>query len=94
LEINNAKLGLKKTGNNLLLIIVNAFVGGMIGMERTIIQSLPRLNLVSLQKAILFYSRLWNYQAVSNYFAGKLANRYGRKICFIWMVLALPIRLF
>jgi uncharacterized spore protein YtfJ len=38
LEINNAKLGLKKTGNNLhLLIIVNAFVGGMIGMERTII---------------------------------------------------------
>jgi hypothetical protein len=60
-------------------------VGGMIGMERTIIPK-PRLNLVSLQNGhSVFYSCLWNYKAITNYFAGKLANRYGRKIYF-WMV--------
>jgi hypothetical protein len=38
LKINNTKLGLKENWKQFtLLIIVNTFVGGMIGMERTII---------------------------------------------------------
>jgi MFS family permease len=51
----------------------------MIGMG-TIIQSLPRLNLVSLQNShSSFIVAFGITKAVSNYFAGKLANRYGRK---------------
>ena len=38
MKIKNAKLGLKENWKQFtILIIVNAFVGGMIGMERTII---------------------------------------------------------
>jgi hypothetical protein len=63
LEINNAKLGLKKTGNNLPLIIVNAFVGGMIGMG-TIIPKFAEIEFgIASKQPFFFYSRLWNYQS-------------------------------
>jgi hypothetical protein len=69
-------------------------VGGMIGMERTIIQSLPRLNLVSLQKtAILFIVAFGITKTVSNYFCQISKSIWQKKFAF-WMVLALPIRLF
>jgi predicted MFS family arabinose efflux permease len=65
------------------LIIVNALLGGMIGMERTIIQILPRLNLVSPQNGhSVFIVAFGITKAITNYFAGKLANRFGRKIYF------------
>jgi MFS family permease len=95
LEINNAKLGLKKTGNNLHFDHCKCLRGGMIEWKEPLFQSLPRLNLVSLQNShSVLIVAFGITKAVSNYFAGKLANRYGRKICFIWMVLALLSHLF
>jgi MFS family permease len=95
LEINNAKLGLKENWKQFtLLIIVNAFVGGMIGMERTIIPKFAEIEFgVASKTAILSFIVAFGItKAVSNYFAGKLANRYGRKnlLLFGWF-LALPI---
>jgi hypothetical protein len=55
-------------------------VGGMIGMERTIIQSLPRLNLVSLQNShSVFIVAFGITKAITNYFAGKLAIDMAKK---------------
>jgi MFS family permease len=95
LEVNNAKLGLKENWKQFtLLIIVNAFVGGMIGMERTIIPKFAEIEFgVASKTAILSFIVAFGItKAVSNYFAGKLANRYGRKnlLLFGWF-LALPI---
>jgi MFS family permease len=95
LEINNAKLGLKENWKQFtLLIIVNAFVGGMIGMERTIIPKFAEIEFGIASKTALlsFIVAFGITKAVSNYFAGKLANRYGRKnlLLFGWF-LALPI---
>jgi MFS family permease len=95
LEVNNAKLGLKENWKQFtLLIIVNAFVGGMIGMERTIIPKFAEIEFgVASKTAILSFIVAFGItKAVSNYFAGKLANRYGRKnlLLFGW-ILALPI---
>jgi MFS family permease len=95
LEINNAKLGLKENWKQFtLLIIVNAFVGGMIGMERTIIPKFAEIEFgVASKTAILSFIIAFGItKAVTNYFAGKLANRYGRKnlLLFGWF-LALPI---
>jgi MFS family permease len=93
LEINNAKLGLLETIYT--LIIVNAFVGGMIGMERTIIPKFAEIEFgIASKQPFCLIVAFGITKAVSNYFAGKLANRYGRKICFIWMVLALLSHLF
>jgi MFS family permease len=95
LEVNNAKLGLKENWKQFtLLIIVNAFVGGMIGMERTIIPKFAEIEFGIASKTALlsFIVAFGITKAVSNYFAGKLANRYGRKnlLLFGWF-LALPI---
>ncbi len=93
--MNNAKLGLKENWKQFtLLIIVNAFVGGMIGMERTIIPKFAEIEFgVASKTAILSFIIAFGItKAVTNYFAGKLANRYGRKnlLLFGWF-LALPI---
>jgi MFS family permease len=95
LEINNAKLGLKENWKQFtLLIIVNAFVGGMIGMERTIIPKFAEIEFgVASKTAILSFIVAFGItKAITNYFAGVLANRYGRKnlLLFGWF-LALPI---
>jgi MFS family permease len=95
LEINNTKLGLKENWKQFtLLIIVNAFVGGMIGMERTIIPKFAEIEFgVASKTAILSFIVAFGItKAITNYFAGVLANRYGRKnlLLFGWF-LALPI---
>jgi MFS family permease len=95
LEINNTKLGLKENWKQFtLLIIVNAFVGGMIGMERTIIPKFAEIEFgIASKTAILSFIIAFGItKAITNYFAGVLANRYGRKnlLLFGWF-LALPI---
>jgi hypothetical protein len=41
--MKNVKLGLKENWSQFsILVIVNAFVGGMVGLERTIFQNLQK----------------------------------------------------
>jgi MFS family permease len=95
LETSTTKLGLKNNWKQFtLLVIVNAFVGGMIGMERTIIPKFAEIEFgIASKTAILWFIIAFGItKAITNYFTGKLANRFGRKnlLLFGW-VLALPI---
>jgi MFS family permease len=55
----------------------------MVGMERSIFQNLLKLNLEWLQNSYsIIYSSIQVTKAITNYFTGKLANRFGRKIYF------------
>ncbi|MDI6050198.1 MFS transporter [Flavobacterium sp. XS2P24] len=89
------KLGLKENWKQfIILVIVNAFVGGMIGMERTIIPKFAEIEFgIASKTAILsFITAFGITKAITNYFTGKLANRFGRKnlLLFGW-ALAIPI---
>lgn len=89
------KLGLKENWKQFtILVIVNAFVGGMIGMERTIFPQFAELQFgVASKTAILsFITAFGITKAIANYYTGRLANRFGRRnlLLFGWL-LAIPI---
>jgi MFS family permease len=90
-----SKLGLKANWKQFtILVIVNAFVGGMIGMERTIFPEFAELEFGIASKTALlsFITAFGITKAIANYFTGKLANKIGRRnlLIFGW-ILALPI---
>ena len=89
------KLGLKENWLQFtILVIVNAFVGGMVGLERTIFPKFAELEFGMASKtAILSFIIAFGItKAITNYFTGKLANKYGRKnLLIIGWVFALPI---
>lgn len=92
---DSVRLGLKENWKQFtILILVNAFVGGMVGLERTIFPSFAELEFgVASKTAILsFITAFGITKAIVNYFTGKLANRFGRKnlLLFGWL-LAMPI---
>jgi len=89
------KIGLKENWKQFtILVIVNAFVGGMIGMERTIFPQFAESEFgITSHSAILsFITAFGISKAIANYFTGKLANQLGRKnlLVFGWL-LAIPI---
>lgn len=89
------KLGLKENWKQFtILVIVNAFVGAMVGLERTIFPKFAELEFgISSKTAILSFIVAFGIsKAITNYFTGKLANRYGRKnLLVLGWVIALPI---
>lgn len=92
---NTTKLGLKENWKQFtILVIVNAFVGGMIGMERTIIPKFAEIEFgIASKTAILSFIIAFGItKAITNYFTGRLANRFGRKnLLLIGWILAIPI---
>ena len=89
------KLGLKENWKQFtLLVIVNAFVGGMVGLERTIFPQFAELEFgMASKSAILsFITAFGITKAIANYYTGRLANRFGRRnlLLFGWL-LAIPI---
>ncbi|RVU24067.1 MFS transporter [Sandaracinomonas limnophila] len=91
------KLGLKENWQQFtLLVIANMFVGGMVGLERTIFPQFAAQEFgVTSKFAVLSFIIAFGFsKAISNYFTGKLANRYGRKNLLVWgWLLAFPIPL-
>jgi MFS family permease len=89
------KLGLKENWKQFtILVIVNAFVGGMVGLERTIFPKFAEIEFgISSKTAILSFIVAFGIsKAITNYFTGKLANKYGRKnLLIIGWIFALPI---
>ena len=89
------KLGLKENWQQFsLLVLVNAFVGGMIGLERSIIPQLAETEFgISSKSAILSFIVAFGItKAIANYFTGRLANKIGRRnLLMIGWCLALPI---
>jgi MFS family permease len=75
-----------------LLVVVNAFVGAMVGMERSILPAIAeREFLLAARAAILSFIAVFGVtKAITNYLAGRLSDAYGRKIVLIggWLVAA------
>lgn len=91
------KLGLKENWQQFsLLVLVNAFVGGMVGMERSILPHLAENEFhLAAKTAILSFIVVFGItKALTNYFAGTLANKFGRKNLLIYgWLFALPVPL-
>jgi MFS family permease len=77
-----------------LLVLVNAFVGSMVGLERTVLPLLAQteFGLASKSAALSFIATFGLVKALSNFFAGRLSDRHGRKPVLVagWCV-ALPV---
>ncbi len=91
------KLGLKENWVQFsLLVIVNAFVGAMVGLERTLLPELAKTEFgLDAKSAILSFIVVFGFtKAGTNYLAGRWSDRWGRKKVLIlgWMT-AIPVPL-
>ena len=89
------RLGLRENlGQFSLLVLVNAFVGAMVGMERSILPAIAeqQFHLVARVAILSFIVVFGVTKALTNYFAGRLSDRYGRKLVLVagWLV-AVPV---
>lgn len=77
-----------------LLVLVNAFVGAMVGMERSILPTIAATEFhLAAHTAILSFVLVFGItKALTNYFAGRFSDAYGRKIVLVggWLV-AIPV---
>ena len=77
-----------------LLVVINGFVGGMVGMERTILPEIAESEFhIAARTAILSFIVVFGLtKAIANYFAGRLASTIGRKnILIIGWLFGLPV---
>lgn len=92
---NDVRLGLRENmAQFALLVVVNAFVGGMIGMERTILPQLAEdIFQVNSKTALLsFITAFGLSKAVANYYTGRWANVLGRRnLLILGWIIAVPI---
>jgi MFS family permease len=91
------RLGLRANlAQFLLLVGVNALVGGMLGQERTVLPLIAEqtFGLADATVALTFIVAFGVVKAITNFFAGTLSDRYGRKPVLIagWLV-GLPVPL-
>jgi MFS family permease/rhodanese-related sulfurtransferase len=74
----------------LVLMVVNAFVGSMVGMERTLLPLIAErdFGLISRSVILTFIISFGIVKAVTNLFAGYLADRFGRRAVLIagWLI--------
>src|SRR5205823_1973961 len=79
-----------------LLVGVNALVGGMVGQERTVLPLLAErvFHLHAFTAALTFIVAFGAVKAATNFFAGTLSDRVGRKPVLVggWLV-GLPVPL-
>lgn len=90
-------LGLRQNlAQFMILVAVNALIGGTLGQERTVLPLLAgevfKLDLYT--SALTYILAFGVAKAATNYFAGTLSDRYGRKPVLVagWLV-ALPVPL-
>jgi MFS family permease len=77
-----------------LLVMVNAFVGAMVGLERTILPAIAAHDFhLAARSAILSFIVVFGVtKALTNYFAGRFSDAAGRKLILVggWL-LAIPV---
>ncbi|MEX0811369.1 MAG: MFS transporter [Chitinophagales bacterium] len=95
--MDNIRLGLKENWKQFsLLVIINGFVGGMVGLERSILPQIAEQEFaIAAKTAILSFIVVFGVvKALSNYYAGALANRFGRKnLLVLGWIIAIPVPL-
>jgi MFS family permease len=92
---NGIKLGLRENWAQFsLLVLVNAFVGGMVGLERSILPAIAQhdFGMVAHTAILSFIVAFGLTKAATNYLAGRLADRFGRKHVLVagWLI-AVPV---
>ena len=94
---DKVKLGLKENWWQFtLLVLINGFVGAMVGLERSILPELASHEFgIEAKSAILSFIVVFGItKALTNYFTGAFANKIGRKnlLTFGWLF-AIPVPL-
>ena len=73
-----------------LLVVVNAFVGAMVGMERSILPAIAEHDFqLAARTAILSFIVVFGVvKALTNYLAGRLSDAFGRKAILVggWLI--------
>ncbi|HKU38425.1 MAG TPA: MFS transporter [Polyangiales bacterium] len=93
--MSHVRLGIRENlGQFLLLVVVNALVGAMVGMERTILPPIAEQEFhLAAKTAVLSFIVVFGVtKALTNYLAGRLSDRFGRKHVLVagWLV-ATPV---
>src|SRR5438552_13736354 len=81
-SVKPVELGLRANWRQFwLLVLVNVFVGVMVGLERTVLPLLGQreFGLGSATAVFSFIATFGVVKAIANVVAGRLADRYGRK---------------
>jgi MFS family permease len=91
------RLGLRENLSQFsLLVVVNGFVGAMIGMERSILPLIAEqdFHLAARSAVLSFIIVFGTTKAFTNYFAGRFSDRFGRKHVLVagWFA-AIPVPL-
>ncbi|MHD0447242.1 MFS transporter [Staphylococcus cohnii] len=80
--MDKIQIGIKENLLNfILLVITNFFVGSMVGLERTILPIIGEkdFGLASTSAALSFIVSFGFSKSIVNYFAGPIAENFGRK---------------
>jgi MFS family permease len=94
-EPSAVRLGLKENWQQFsLLLLINAFVGGMVGIERTVVP-LIGANEFHVESTVLITSFIVSFgvvKALANLVSGQLADSWGRKRVLVagWLI-GLPV---
>jgi len=94
-ENSPVRLGLKENWQQFsLLILINAFVGGMVGIERTVVPLIgsKEFGITSTTLVVSFIVSFGVVKALANLISGQLADTWGRKRVLVlgWLV-GLPV---
>jgi MFS family permease len=97
LDRHTTRLGLRSNWRQFtLLVLVNAFVGAMAGLERTVLPLIAEdeFGLASRSAALSFIATFGVVKALTNVLAGALGDRWGRKRVLVagWLA-GLPVPL-
>ncbi len=89
------RLGLRENWQQFsLLVLINAFVGGMVGLERTVVPLIgsEEFKIASTTIVVSFIVSFGVVKAIANLVSGQLADVYGRKHMLVlgWLV-GLPV---
>lgn len=93
--LTDRRLGLRENWEQFtLLVVINAFVGGMVGLERTVVPLIAEADFghASATIALSFIAAFGLVKAISNLAAGRSSDRFGRKqvLVFGWIA-GLPV---
>ena len=88
---DDIRLGLRHNWRQFaLLVLINAFVGGMVGMERAVVPLIGarEFGLTSTTFIVSFIASFGVVKACANLVSGRLADRWGRKRVLVlgWLV--------
>jgi MFS family permease len=91
--VSAVRLGLRDNlAQFALLVVVNAFVGAMVGMERSILPAIAEHDFqLAARTAVLSFIVVFGVtKALTNYLAGRLSDRFGRRHVLVggWLVAA------